>query len=280
MIRRRSVPGSRPYSLARLFRVSRSTIKLALYGEGPYARVSSPPPLRPPGKGTCRWRLPSLTNAQVGEARRLRRSGLSLPVLLRRYRVSRTTLQEALLGKGVYRAFRRVAPLQPRSGGPPGLSPERVREARRRAREGERRGGLAEDLGVSTSTLKRALYGLSPYGSIRTPAPLPRLAYGGAPLSEEVWARRRRIAMTCITWNEYAAKLGVGGVSVALARRHGVRLLCAICRRRPATERARGNRSYRAQWGEMRTAAAFVQACAACAEESHGSGRGQATRSG
>ncbi|MDE1821892.1 MAG: hypothetical protein KGJ23_13990 [Euryarchaeota archaeon] len=222
-----------------------------------------------------RGRPPALTPRQVARVRRLARGGARRDELAMAFRVGRSTIVHAIYGQRAYAALRRPPPL-PRGGAVvhPGLSPAKVREARKLVRGGEPRGRLARRLGVSPALLRRALYGRPPYEGIARPPPLTNAERGDASLPEREWARRRALALTCTTWDEYARKLGTSGVNLAMARRHGVRLLCAICRRQPATTMARGERTYRSSpRGETRTRAAFVGACEGCARAERGAGR-------
>lgn len=60
--------------------------------------------------------------------------------------------------------------------------------------------------------------------------------------SEETWAQRREIALTCTSWMELKRKLDTG-MDRRVWRKHGVNVACIICRQRPGTELVVGKRA-------------------------------------
>ncbi len=233
-LRRRALRGAGSGALAREFRRSQAAVRKALYGRAPYEDRGPPAPLLPTrSKG---GNLHSLTPRQVARMRVARRKGRSIQELARAFRVSPDTAYRAVVGGRSYEHIRVPPPVVPRPR-VARLSPQQVRQARRDYLRGQTTTIIAQRLGGSEGHVRRALFArMGPYSSTRRPSPVaPRR-------SRKVvdWRERRRLARTCTSWAEYLAKVGLPrGAARHPHRRHGVRLLCASCRERPATATGR-----------------------------------------
>ena len=229
-LRRRALRGAKSGTLAREFRRSQNPVRKALYGRPPYEGLGPPAPLLPTrSKG---GNLHSLTQRQVASMRVARRKGRSIQELAQSFGVSPDTAYRAVVGGRSYEHIRVPLPVvsRPRVAR---LSPQQVRRARRDYLRGQTTTAIAQRSGGSVGLVRHALFARTgPYSSIRRPSPVaPRRT------SKAVdWRERRRFARTCTSWAEYLAKVGLPRGAVRHHhRRHGVRLLCASCRERPAT---------------------------------------------
>jgi hypothetical protein len=173
--------------LVKRFGACKTVILRALYGRHPYENVRDLPPLPVPKFG------PGLTPGQVGEARLLRRDGLTLPQLAARFAVHKDVICSALFGYPPYDRVKEPAPLEPGSLRPK-LSVAQVRKARRQRIQGKPLISLAAAFGVGTGTILKALHGRPPYKDIWYPGPLDvRVLSPPRTLSEtEVREGRRR----------------------------------------------------------------------------------------
>ena len=151
--------------LVKRFGACKTVILRALYGRHPYENIRDSPPLPVPKFG------PSLTPEQVGDARLLRRDGLTLPQLATRFGATKDVICSALFGYHPYDRVNEPPPLKPGSLQPK-LSKAQVRKARRLRIRGKPLAFLAASLGVGKATVAKALYGRPPYGGTWYPGPL------------------------------------------------------------------------------------------------------------
>ncbi len=186
-IRRLCANGTPVPVLVKRFGACRSVILWAIHGHHPYENIHNPDPL-PSGRFG-----PHLTPVQVGEARRLRRKGLTLPQLTARFGVHKDVICSALFGYRPYDRIKEPPPLEPGSRLPK-LSKDQVRKARRLRIRGKAAASIAASLGVSNGTITKALYGRPPYDGIWYPGPLDKreLALSRRLSGNEVREVRRR----------------------------------------------------------------------------------------
>jgi uncharacterized protein YjcR len=143
-------------ALARRYGVSASAVRAAAIGQT-WGHIVDPPPI--PARRT--GQLPNnakLTAVMVRRARRAYTAGQSSAAIARELGVSEVTARRAIHGD-TWVNVRSPAPVPPRLGGrgPVTMRPGMIIRAGRLRAEGMTYARIADDLGVSTSTVHRAL---------------------------------------------------------------------------------------------------------------------------